>query len=552
MLSSILFILIASSAPSVWANSNLETHVDSLDLEASFTPVVASEFMGNPHHHRTPFAVSPDGNNGYVAYLQGSGNVHVQKVTLDTFKKDGKAITVSGAMEASGLVAHNDGFALLTHLNMTQDGPEEYWIPTVLRYKNGKQAWSTPVGGKTVTFNMFPDTKFRANKGSLDGDLKFGENGTYAAFFRAEYYGGSVAGHGGDSIVYLDDKGLRINGKYSQTQHCGHNFGIALSTSKNIPFAAVCTSDDGNISIASSSKDEMPTIGEQHPEEMFAAEAFGGTRGSYSGMVHMGTGESYLLAWVARPAGGSDHLTRIVRVAQLSAKDTVGRGPKDVTQHQDKVDCINAHIATIDDTHALVSWEENDVSDCDGNDFNGYGCGKSRYTGTKFQIVDASGSNQGSSFSSSDVFVSGDIAKVGSKLCWPYVNMKWSSSSDDTIKGTGNTVKKLSFACYASSGSSKSSPIIIESAETSSAILLQPSQTNMEVESTAVTTPSVSEPADQTCTLTGLATTPLRDWLLAPQPTVGAVPTSFVTKVKTWSEAHHYHHHRLDTGGVDE
>lgn len=349
---------------------------------------------------------------------------------------------------------------------MTQTDPEEYWTPTVVRYKNGKQAWSTPVGGKTVTFNMFPDTKFRANKGSLDGDLKFGGNGTYAAFFRAEYYGGTAAGHGGDSIVYLDDEGSRIDGKYSQTQHCGHNFGIALSTSDTIPFAAVCTSDDGKISIASSTADEMPTIGEDHPKEMFAAEAFGGTRGSYSDMVRMGTYE-HLLVWVSRPDGGSDHDTRIVRVAQLSAKDTLGQGPNDVTQHDSKVDCVNAHIAAIDDSRALVTWEENDVSEC-GEDFTGYGCGKSKYVGTKFQVVDSSASNKGSTFTAADVFVSGDIAKVGTKLCWPYVNMKWEPGTDDswdeTDKASGPKVKKLSFACYDPSGSSQTAPAASEAA----------------------------------------------------------------------------------------
>ena len=350
---------------------------------------------------------------------------------------------------------------------MTQNDPEEYWTPTVVRYKDGKQAWSTPVGGKAVTFNMFPDTKFRANKGSLDGDLKFGENGTYAAFFRAEYYGGTAAGHGGDSIVYLDDEGSRIDGKYSQTQHCGHNFGIALSTSDSIPFAAVCTADDGKISIASSTADEMPTIGQDHPKEFYAAEAFGGTRGSYSDMVRMGS-NSYILAWVSRPDGGSAKDTRIVRVAQLSAKDTLGQGPNDVTQHRSDIDCVNARIAAIDDSQALVTWEENDVSEC-GGDFTGNGCSKSKYTGTKFQVVDSAASNKGSSFSAADVFVSGDIAKVGSKLCWPYVNMKWEpgtdQSWDDNDKPAGPKVKKLSFACYDPSGASQASSVATEATE---------------------------------------------------------------------------------------
>ena len=429
---------------------------------------------------------------------------------------------------------------------MTQNDPEEYWTPTVVRYKNGKQAWSTPVGGKSVTFNMFPDTKFRANKGSLDGDLKFGGNGTYAAFFRAEYYGGSAAGHGGDSIVYLDDEGSRIDGKYSQTQHCGHNFGIALSTSDEIPFAAVCTADDGNISIASSKADNMPTIGKTHPEEMFAAEAFGGTRASYSDMVRMGSAENYLLAWVSRPGGGSDHDTRIVRVAQMSAKDTVGQGPNDVTQHDDKIDRVNARIAAIDDSRALLTWEENDISTC-GSDFNGYGCGKSNYTGTKFQIVNASGSNQGSVFSSTDVFVSGDIAKVGSNLCWPYVNMKWNSGTDDswafggTDKAAASTVKKLSFACYAPEGladsSSNSSSVVLATAGSDKKADSEPSVTGTEQQSTTVLSTQVSDPTDQPSATIENAAPNLTsiEWASVSQYSVEPVPTTFVTVTGSWS-----------------
>lgn len=57
MLSITFFILLGAVAQGVWGNSNLETHVDSLELVTEFDPVVLSEFMDNPHHQRTPFAV---------------------------------------------------------------------------------------------------------------------------------------------------------------------------------------------------------------------------------------------------------------------------------------------------------------------------------------------------------------------------------------------------------------------------------------------------------------------------------------------------------------
>lgn len=57
MLSITFFVLVGAVAQGVWGNSNLETHVDSLELAIDFEPVVLSEFADNPHHHRTPFAV---------------------------------------------------------------------------------------------------------------------------------------------------------------------------------------------------------------------------------------------------------------------------------------------------------------------------------------------------------------------------------------------------------------------------------------------------------------------------------------------------------------
>jgi hypothetical protein len=346
-----------------------------------------------------------------------------------------------------------------------KDDKEEYWLPTVFRYRNGKQIWATPVGGKDH-FQM--DTNLRANKGSLDGDLAFGDNGTYAAFYRAEYYNGPVAGHGGDTIAYIDDEGSVIEGPLSFQQHCGHNFGIALSSSKDIPFASVCTADDGYLRIASNEKDkeanngQLPPIDEKRPSEMFAAEAFGGTRGSYSVMARLGAAESYLLAWVTRPAGDDSDENkakpRYVKVVDFNSKDTLDNAPKDVRQFATDTDCFNTHVAAFNETSALVTWEESTVFNCDSN-----GCQSNTYTGTRFQMVDSSGNSIGEPLVSKDVFVSGDIAKVGSKLCWPYVNMTWDSNKNasDAYGPSGawadmwdpntpiRTLKKVSFACIA-------------------------------------------------------------------------------------------------------
>lgn len=95
------------------STSSLENFVDSLSLTSSFNPIKEAYWTGYPHHRRTPFAVSPDGSKAFLAYLDSSGTgVHVQGVDPTTFAAVGTAVSISGGLEAGGLVAHNDGFGM--------------------------------------------------------------------------------------------------------------------------------------------------------------------------------------------------------------------------------------------------------------------------------------------------------------------------------------------------------------------------------------------------------------------------------------------------------
>lgn len=48
----------ATAVHSTWSKSSLEKYVDVLELAVPVVPVVGAEFIGSPHHHRTPFAVT--------------------------------------------------------------------------------------------------------------------------------------------------------------------------------------------------------------------------------------------------------------------------------------------------------------------------------------------------------------------------------------------------------------------------------------------------------------------------------------------------------------
>jgi hypothetical protein len=290
---------------------------------------------------------------------------------------------------------------------------------------------------------------------------------------------------------------------YSIVERCPHNFGLALAPADVWPFPAICTNDHGAIYLMTDrwlGGGHDMAIGEYTQPEQFAGEAFGGVHGSYSALARA-SGESYLVTYVSRPTiphsnitdmcasqqkdpnacGGTgfcdetfrqcndDAKPRNVHVMQLDNKIVKGynlTNPPDddwweygkpsirITPSRGDVDCSNARIATFDRDTALLTWEEEEVSQCQINT----GCKVPRkYTGTSFQKLDGQGNPLETAFKSTDVFVSGDIIRVSDEMCWPYVNTIWNTSWDELRKypmehdpRSGEpffTTRKLSFAC---------------------------------------------------------------------------------------------------------
>jgi hypothetical protein len=212
--------------------------VNSLDLNFEFNPVKAAYWTGYPHHRRTPFALSPDGKSAYLAYLDNSEtDVHVQKLDPSTFTALDSAVTVTGAKEAGGLIAHNDGFALLTNEVLpsgTTNAPADSTpVPVLYRYTDGIQTWKTFLGGPGV----HADFGLAASP-DLNGDLVYSEAaGLYGAYFVITDYTGDAAGHFGDSIEYVSENGTleTITGATS-SWGCSHNTGIAFEAADTAPF----------------------------------------------------------------------------------------------------------------------------------------------------------------------------------------------------------------------------------------------------------------------------------------------------------------------------
>jgi hypothetical protein len=146
-------LIIACGITRVLCDASISTFSNSLSLSSSFDPIKAAYWTGLPHHRRTPFSVSPDGKSAYLAYLDSTyKNVIVQQVDVSTFAAVGTAVSVPG-FEAAGLVAQNDGFALMatvTAIGTTDLPPNDYPIVSLIRFKNGAEAWRTPLNGPGV------------------------------------------------------------------------------------------------------------------------------------------------------------------------------------------------------------------------------------------------------------------------------------------------------------------------------------------------------------------------------------------------------------------
>ncbi|KAF7164711.1 hypothetical protein CNMCM6106_001123 [Aspergillus hiratsukae] len=467
--------------------SNLQKHVDVLALNFNFNPVKAAYWTNYPHHRRTPFAVSPDGKSAYLAYLDSSEtDVHVQQLDPSTFQATGTTVTVAGGKEAGGLVAHNDGFALLTNEAMpagtANAPPSNTPVPVLYRYTNGKQTWKTWLGGPGVHeadgLSASPD---------LNGDLAYSESAKmYGAYFVVTDYEGWAKGHFGDSIQYVSENGkLETIAGASSSWGCSHNTGIAFEAADEPPFASICAEDQGAIWLNTKTQGMSNTgvkISNENTTNGGSGEPMGGMSGSYSGLARFADTARYIFTWVSRGAidvtentwmgAGYTHVNnrtngRNVAIAlftdkytKVGAQATSQIGAEDGDSQVTWItngsnDCSNAHAATFGADSALITWEEISNPICD---YIAMGC-RGQFAGSFFQQVDSNGKKVGEPLTSTDTYVAGDMVTMADgRVCWPYVSMKWDLSQPVGFGSASTTTKKMSFACIALDGASASAP----------------------------------------------------------------------------------------------
>lgn len=555
----LLLLSAVQSTTAALTESNLNKHVDTLALDFEFNTVKEAYWTNIPHHRRTPFAVSPDGKSAYLAYLDSSEtDVHVQPVDPSTFAATGTTVTISGAKEAGGLVAHDDGFAVLVNEAMpsgtTNAPPSDTPVPVLYRYTSGKQTFKTWLGGPGVHesdgLSASPD---------MNGDLVYSkEAGLYGAYFVVTDYSGDASGHFGDSIEYVKEDGTltTIDGA-SMSWGCSHNTGIAFEAADAAPFASICAEDQGAIWLNTGTTG-MTTAGQKISNENTtngaSGEPMGGMSGSYSGLARLGTTSKYIFSWVSRGAtdvttndwmgDGYTHVTnrtnnRNVAIAVMSDKSTLAGeqatskvgstdGDSQITWiKKGDNDAFNAHVAAFGDSNALVTWEEAANPQCP---VIAMGC-TGDFVGTFFQQVDATGAKVGDAFSVKDTTVSGDMVTMSDgRICWPYVSGTWDVSQAVGYEGSTSTTKKMSFACISLDGTTtttetSSSSSAGASSAAGSSSTQAPASTQAPVAEESTTPAATSVPATSVPATSAPASS-------APQVTT---PTTLLTQTRSSS-----------------
>lgn len=442
---------------------------------------------------------------------------------------------------AGGLVAHDDGFALLTNEDMpsgTSNAPASGTpVPVLYRYTDGEQTWKTWLGGPGVH-----ESEDLAASPDMNGDLVYSEeSGYYGAYFVVTDYSGDAAGHYGDSIEYVANNGtlLNISGA-SSVWGCSHNTGIAFEAADEAPFASICAEDQGAIWLNTKTQG-MTTdgvkISNENTTNGASGEPMGGMSGSYSALARFSNSSRYIFSWVSRGSidlsentwmgdGYTHSLNRTnnrnVAISLFSDKYTMAGaqassevGAKDgdsqinwITQGSGN-DRSNAHAATFGSDSALVTWEEISDPICE---FVAMGC-RGQFAGSFFQQVNSNGDKVGDPLQSADVYVAGDMVTMNDgRICWPYVSMDWDLSSPVdgySTTASSSSTKKMSFACMSLGGdtsnttqaatgtTSTNSPTTMQTmARTTEAPTGSASPTSARQSSMTSTTPSVPSPTE--------------------------------------------------------
>ncbi|MFJ3303661.1 hypothetical protein ACIPSA_11130 [Streptomyces sp. NPDC086549] len=415
------------------ATTSLTVTSTTVSLSAKY-PYLSAGYNNTREWNRTATAVAPDGTLR-VAWPASDG-VHVTPLT-SAGKRSGTDTVVKGAKEVGGLVAHDNGFALLTRVSDSNKWHET--AAAIVRYTNGTRTWSTKLTG-TASHDTAP---------TLDGELTW--NGTkYGAYFVVHGAGGFADGHYGDKLSYISAEGAKLSGGWSWG--CSHNEGIALHAETSGAFTSLCF-DDWRSGLFVSTGIGAPDVAPVVQREQCWAGYCGGTFPSRSGdLVKSSTGR-YATAFASRGAASARKnpddssgrgwtvtprtSTHQVAIAFLKNRNS-GPGKAVYLSNTKGTEHVDVHLAPYGKDELLLSWESLKNAKCSAGTCTG------TFAGTHLRLVDWNGRFVGTD-KVVGAHITGDIAvsKDGS-LTWAYAPVTPSYATG--LSGASPTTTSLRIA----------------------------------------------------------------------------------------------------------
>jgi hypothetical protein len=376
----------AASPPTCGSTLKERLTVTSVQVDADVRYKLAG-INDFPLDERIAMSAQPNGL-AKVAWLDNAlSGVHVTPLNVQGTRL--APDTEVEGIDLGGIVAHDDGFTLLTRRDdpgdPINDNPTEGPVAKaafLVRFRGNAEVFAVPLTGTASITDERGDRRYDCAT-TLQGRLEY--NGTkFGAYFIAHGCRGSFAqGAYGDKLVYADDAGRFVSGGFSWG--CSHDLSMRLVAGDGA-FTAMCFSD------------RYPSTGlnlllpDQQPRQIAPEFTTNGySAGKFGSVVKLNDGR-YLVGWLSRGVS-TDRAGNVVAPAMgphdvafthLSAdRATSGRDTWLMTTSD--IDEQDLHFAPYGPDRVLMVWDSVENAQCMNGTCQG------TYGGTHARLLDANG-----------------------------------------------------------------------------------------------------------------------------------------------------------------
>lgn len=343
-------------------------------------------YEGFPFDERVAFAPAPNGS-AYVAWTDdATGRTWITPLN-ERYERAGDDIDPNG-YEVGGLVAHDDGFALLTlrddpaaQAGMPSADPNIGRAVMLVRYRDGAEVYASALTGAHAITQPYRPALRDSAPGYLYGRLAW--NGAkYGAYFIVQQASdGSRSSMLTDKLVYLDDSGGGLRGGFSNK--CTSNQGLRLWPEADV-YTPVCITD-------AQPAPGINLVIEDREPQLLAAEAAapGWSAGQMGSIVKLPEDNTYFVGWLSRDVVPNGQPNQTARLASDIALVRLGHdrtviGEKRWVLESPQYAETNLHFARYGRSNVLVIWDSISNVRCDRMCYG-------KYAGTYARLLDREG-----------------------------------------------------------------------------------------------------------------------------------------------------------------